>query len=104
CFFFTFFFISSRRRHTSFSRDWSSDVCSSDLWRERGVYFGNNLLGITSGGGGVKLKIETERECKSSPDKKCHPPSGCYCSISAQIGRASCRDRVPNMHIAESFQ
>src|SRR5690606_26298263 len=25
------FFVSSRRRHTSFSRDWSSDVCSSDL-------------------------------------------------------------------------
>src|SRR5690606_39299908 len=23
--------VSSRRRHTSFSRDWSSDVCSSDL-------------------------------------------------------------------------
>src|SRR5690606_39615606 len=28
--FFCFFF-SSRRRHTRFSRDWSSDVCSSDL-------------------------------------------------------------------------
>src|SRR5690606_1412513 len=30
------FFFSSRRRHTRFSRDWSSDVCSSDLagqWR-----------------------------------------------------------------------
>src|SRR6266511_4140529 len=27
----TFFFFSSRRRHTRFSRDWSSDVCSSDL-------------------------------------------------------------------------
>src|SRR5690606_39346976 len=26
-----YFFFSSRRRHTSFSRDWSSDVCSSDL-------------------------------------------------------------------------
>src|SRR5690606_7334285 len=26
------FFFSSRRRHTSFSRDWSSDVCSSDLF------------------------------------------------------------------------
>src|SRR5687768_12329944 len=26
-----FFFFSSRRRHTSCSRDWSSDVCSSDL-------------------------------------------------------------------------
>src|SRR5690606_40243399 len=25
------FFCSSRRRHTRFSRDWSSDVCSSDL-------------------------------------------------------------------------
>src|SRR6266508_2286706 len=26
-----FFFFSSRRRHTSWPRDWSSDVCSSDL-------------------------------------------------------------------------
>src|SRR5690606_40526927 len=29
------FFFSSRRRHTSFSRDWSSDVCSSDLGKTR---------------------------------------------------------------------
>src|SRR5690606_39598353 len=28
---FHIFFFSSRRRHTIFSRDWSSDVCSSDL-------------------------------------------------------------------------
>src|SRR5690606_40374766 len=27
----SFFFLSSRRRHTRFPRDWSSDVCSSDL-------------------------------------------------------------------------
>ena len=26
-----FFFFSSRRRHTRFTSDWSSDVCSSDL-------------------------------------------------------------------------
>src|SRR6266498_5009042 len=26
------FFFSSRRRHTRCGRDWSSDVCSSDLW------------------------------------------------------------------------
>src|SRR5207253_6206526 len=26
------FFFSSRRRHTRWPRDWSSDVCSSDLW------------------------------------------------------------------------
>src|SRR6266487_6592811 len=30
-FFFFFFFFSSRRRHTIWTGDWSSDVCSSDL-------------------------------------------------------------------------
>src|SRR5207253_6122382 len=29
-------FFSSRRRHTRWPRDWSSDVCSSDLHRRRG--------------------------------------------------------------------
>src|SRR5690606_10765139 len=33
---FVIFFFSSRRRHTRFSRDWSSDVCSSDLPRRKG--------------------------------------------------------------------
>src|SRR5438876_4698465 len=28
---FVFFFFSSRRRHTRWTGDWSSDVCSSDL-------------------------------------------------------------------------
>src|SRR5690625_7931698 len=28
---YAFFFFSSRRRHTRWPRDWSSDVCSSDL-------------------------------------------------------------------------
>src|SRR5690242_20764775 len=32
CFFFFFFFFSSRRRHTRLTCDWSSDVCSSDLF------------------------------------------------------------------------
>src|SRR2546427_8619543 len=31
-----YFFFSSRRRHTRFDCDWSSDVCSSDLLREAG--------------------------------------------------------------------
>src|SRR6267143_5494309 len=30
-----FFFFSSRRRHTRWNCDWSSDVCSSDLFREQ---------------------------------------------------------------------
>src|SRR6266478_6772971 len=29
-----FFFFSSRRRHTRFDCDWSSDVCSSDLGKD----------------------------------------------------------------------
>src|SRR5699024_11699807 len=41
------FFFSSRRRHTRSKRDWSSDVCSSDL-RQRGLLVGaaNVLHGI----------------------------------------------------------
>src|SRR5690606_35138114 len=37
-----FFFFSSRRRHTRFSRDWSSDVCSSDLR----AYTGRDIIAI----------------------------------------------------------
>src|SRR5215208_8111135 len=32
-----FFFFSSRRRHTRWPRDWSSDVCSSDLAARRAL-------------------------------------------------------------------
>ena len=32
------FFFSSRRRHTRLVRDWSSDVCSSDLFEGRPVH------------------------------------------------------------------
>src|SRR5690554_7286033 len=32
-----FFFFSSRRRHTRCGRDWSSDVCSSDLSEENTI-------------------------------------------------------------------
>src|SRR5258707_1560703 len=34
-----FFFFSSRRRHTRYWRDWSSDVCSSDLTNTRILFF-----------------------------------------------------------------
>src|SRR5690606_40393154 len=36
------YFFSSRRRHTRFSRDWSSDVCSSDLTKD--IYGGTYRL------------------------------------------------------------
>src|SRR5690348_17533492 len=32
-----FFFFSSRRRHTRWTGDWSSDVCSSDLRMEAAI-------------------------------------------------------------------
>src|SRR5882757_8386709 len=35
-----FFFFSSRRRHTRYWRDWSSDVCSSDLGTHLELHFG----------------------------------------------------------------
>src|SRR3712207_9064306 len=43
---FFFFFFSSRRRHTRYWRDWSSDVCSSDL-----------LLGLIREGEGVAAQV-----------------------------------------------
>src|SRR5207249_8748658 len=38
-----FFFFSSRRRHTRSKRDWSSDVCSSDLGRRRCAHLRGGL-------------------------------------------------------------
>src|SRR2546430_17162483 len=43
-----FFFFSSRRRHTRFDCDWSSDVCSSDLKPRRPP------SGGSAGNGGVR--------------------------------------------------
>src|SRR5690606_40474022 len=53
-----FFFFSSRRRHTRFSRDWSSDVCSSDLSifipigessQDDRQYYGNGIPDVNLG-------------------------------------------------------
>src|SRR5690554_7567518 len=53
--FFVFFFFSSRRRHTRCGRDWSSDVCSSDLmpgaewFPGMKLNFAANLLRLSDG-------------------------------------------------------
>src|SRR5256885_7851133 len=49
------FFFSSRRRHTRLQGDWSSDVCSSDLWALRRLHErrgGNSFFaaGVSLGG------------------------------------------------------
>src|SRR5207253_5482904 len=44
-----FFFFSSRRRHTRWPRDWSSDVCSSDLVDADRASPGGDLDLVTGG-------------------------------------------------------
>src|SRR5699024_11453007 len=44
-FMFLLFFLSSRRRHTRSKRDWSSDVCSSDLTIGN-ISFANALVAV----------------------------------------------------------
>src|SRR5699024_11785054 len=48
--FIAFFFFSSRRRHTRSKRDWSSDVCSSDLNRSQLLCYLNRPRFINLGG------------------------------------------------------
>src|SRR2546430_14443118 len=69
------FFFSSRRRHTRFDCDWSSDVCSSDLGRTNGA----GAFWLTSGAG---------MEFGSTDALAGMTGAGLF-----EIGRASCRER-----------
>src|SRR5207247_3102569 len=58
----SFFFFSSRRRHTRSTRDWSSDVCSSDLSRlildsqaSSGLFPGDQSLPLVADDGLVQF-------------------------------------------------
>src|SRR6266508_5776309 len=52
-----FFFFSSRSRHTIWPRDWSSDVCSSDLCRAAGIA-ARYVSGHLAGDGGSHAWVE----------------------------------------------
>ena len=73
CVFLSFFF-SSRRRHTRLVRDWSSDVCSSDL-EEKGLSIepmlclAEDLIPVlrTEGESGFSRRI-AEEVAKLEPD------------------------------------
>src|SRR2546429_4950194 len=68
-----FFFFSSRRRHTRCSRDWSSDVCSSDLFFLNAAFCRlakslndskqNGMVG--RGGGDRSEERRVGKECRS---------------------------------------
>src|SRR2546430_12806240 len=87
------FFFSSRRRHTRFDCDWSSDVCSSDL-------AGDNWCSSIPPGFGhpppdlFPLTLELRQpsvEPVPVTDGLIHLP---YAAQVTKIGRASCRERV----------
>src|SRR5207249_6118137 len=73
-----FFFFSSRRRHTRSKRDWSSDVCSSDL-----------PCTCSRSGGGVGPMPAIGTPVRRREDYRFLTGQGTY-----KIGRASCRERV----------
>src|SRR5439155_17271219 len=57
-------YFSSRRRHTSWPRDWSSDVCSSDLaWvKFPGQPAGRQVFFYSNGpGGAISFSVNTDR-------------------------------------------
>src|SRR5215510_15844359 len=58
-----FFFFSSRRRHTRWPRDWSSDVCSSDLHGGRKQVLRKTALNRR---GQARQKIPAMRGCLSA--------------------------------------
>src|SRR5258706_9437675 len=88
-----FFFFSSRRRHTRLVSDWSSDVCSSDLLP---VAFNNSATARlrfychngTGGTTGSRPKISIDNLMVTAA------PLSPAVSVAAEIGRASCRERV----------
>src|SRR2546430_3902470 len=88
------FFFSSRRRHTRFDCDWSSDVCSSDLFAQ-GIslskdWFDDQMHGVWSND--VK-----EMSRKALVTQDFHAMGLWRNSFTTQlteIGRASCRERV----------
>src|SRR5690606_40016512 len=73
-----FFFFSSRRRHTRFSRDWSSDVCSSDLARQP--------TGVRS------LNIRREAQPSFHPSRNGVGSPSLKLSSSVSVGAASNRN------------
>src|SRR5699024_12137723 len=86
---------SSRKRHTRSKRDWSSDVCSSDLMFRRGQHQETievpALYGLRRRTQEVEVYDDIVLMVATKPDE----PARKKRKIAAwQIGRASCRERV----------
>src|SRR3712207_8402278 len=92
-FYLVFFFFSSRRRHTRYWRDWSSDVCSSDLQSE------DDALRATQETEPVAVLVlrdladELTAVLAQTGDDSVDVVDGEH-DATHEIGRASCRERV----------
>src|SRR5256884_5583402 len=89
---FGFFFFSSRRRHTRCSRDWSSDVCSSDLDVPLAAHPAGALpvpLPLEVGDAFVLQRFAQPLHQRAVGDERTGLLGG-----PGEIGRASCRERV----------
>src|SRR5690606_39514686 len=94
-------FFSSRRRHTSFSRDWSSDVCSSDLGKR--LLTGESLFMThfsNEGRGPQRVGFAAPYPGTVVPIDLAQVGGRLICQKDAflcaayEIGRASCRESV----------
>src|SRR2546427_5986466 len=89
----SFFFFSSRRRHTSFDCDWSSDVCSSDLTASRT----ETSRSLDRARNKTRRGAPNRRACGAG-HPTLHPPEPGPAwhpnRANREIGRASCRERV----------
>src|SRR5690606_40228821 len=91
------FFFSSRRRHTRFSRDWSSDVCSSDLalatWaRDAKSDVKEKVLGHGFGASRIGAASIGDVARRFYP-YRITPSAAASMLWDIEIGRASCRER-----------
>src|SRR5205823_11530716 len=92
---------SSRRRHTRYASDWSSDVCSSDLIHARVTLASTGILRyeVTDWGGVVPDQVEVD--AASSDGERFYGLGEKFDTLDQagklahvdQIGRASCRER-----------
>src|SRR2546421_5159166 len=87
-----FFFFSSRRRHTRSDRDWSSDVCSSDLSNTFIFHFiHKSELFLVERSYTVVAFFGTWRRISGDSTVRLE---GRVALVTGEIGRASCRERV----------
>src|SRR5690606_40382706 len=69
-----------RRRHTRFSRDWSSDVCSSDLIRSDDARFAGVVAPLDHAP--THSAIAAERAMLAVLDGSCRTPVGALTTLS----------------------